>query len=80
MKKPVGPWLLTLVLSLLFSSAVFAQNTVGEISGYVRDPSGGVLPGASVTVIFSELAISRTVATNDQGFYLIANLPTDGLT
>ena len=73
--RPRRPLLPLLAVLVLFAAFAGAQNTVGEISGYVRDPSGAVLPGASMTVVFGEIAVSRRVTTDGQGFYLIANLP-----
>jgi hypothetical protein len=69
------PSLVCAVAAALLAAPAAAQNTVGEISGYVTDASGAVLPGASVTVTFPELALQRTVATNADGFYVLANLP-----
>ncbi|MEX2661674.1 MAG: TonB-dependent receptor [Vicinamibacterales bacterium] len=53
--------------------SVFAQST-GTILGTVRDASGGVLPGASVTVVEVDTNASRTVVTDGQGTYLVPNL------
>jgi hypothetical protein len=36
-------------LMLAVSSSAIAQTNAGEVSGVVKDISGGVLPGASVT-------------------------------
>ena len=38
-----------LLLCLLHASIGFAQFNTGEVGGVVRDASGGVLPGATVT-------------------------------
>ncbi len=59
-------WLLLLFLTIV--PTVFAQGT-GNISGYVRDPSGAALPGATVTAVMSEQQTTRTAQTNGQGFY-----------
>jgi hypothetical protein len=75
MKNHLGRALLALAVALLIPPLALAQNTVGEISGYVRDSSGGALPGASVTVNFAEIAVSRTVVTDANGFYLVPNVP-----
>ena len=42
--------LVSLVLVAGFHSSLAAQDFRGSISGTVKDESGGVLPGASVTV------------------------------
>jgi hypothetical protein len=35
-------------VALLAAASLFAQSSVGIIRGTVKDPSGGVLPGATV--------------------------------
>ncbi len=75
MKNLSATRLLLAIILAGVACPVWAQNTVGEISGYVRDQSGGVLPGATVTVIFPEIAVTRTATTDDRGFYLLPNLP-----
>lgn len=61
------------VLALLVVP-VQAQFTSG-IEGIIRDPSGGVVPGASVTVTNVDTRISREVVTSDAGFYRVTSLP-----
>ncbi|MBK5257145.1 MAG: TonB-dependent receptor [Vicinamibacteria bacterium] len=46
-----------------------AQMTRGSLGGTVRDDSGGVLPGVTVTVTNEATGIARTVVTNEVGFY-----------
>ncbi len=68
--RPVRPFL---VLALaLFPAAAFAQG--GEISGTVRDESGGVIPGVTVTLRNSDTGVTRTEVTGTNGRYLFANL------
>ena len=43
---------------------LYAQGTMGTISGTVSDPTGAVIPGATVTVRNVETGISRTVSTD----------------
>ncbi|MEO8735102.1 MAG: TonB-dependent receptor [Edaphobacter sp.] len=48
----------------------FAQSTnSGDISGIVTDPSGGVLPGATVTVVNNNTQVTKTLTTNNAGVY-----------
>ena len=42
----------------------------GSISGTVRDNSGGVLPGVTVTVTSVERDTTDSVVTNESGFYI----------
>ena len=63
-----------LFISMLFSSAAFAQYDVGSIVGYVTDPSGAVVPNAKVTVTNEGTKESRAVSTDAQGHYTFTNL------
>lgn len=76
MIKKLGLQVLVLVLGLgLFVSAHAQSSTVGSISGTVRDPQGGHIPNAEVTVKDETTGLSRTVTTNDDGFYSVPSLP-----
>jgi hypothetical protein len=59
---------------LCFSAAVFAQVNQGRILGSVRDQSGGVIAGASVTVTDVLKGVSRTLTTDEAGAYAAPNL------
>lgn len=64
---------------LLFSSgfldSVSAQtSTVGNISGTVRDPNGAAVPKIEVTILEQKTGISRSVTTDDDGFYSAPSL------
>lgn len=52
-----------------------AQSNAADLQGYVRDPSGAAVTGATVTVRNSATNFSRDVTTNDEGYYQITNLP-----
>ncbi len=64
-----------LVLLLTTVPMAFAQGT-GNISGYVRDASGGALPGTTVTAVMAEQSTTRTAQTDTQGFYNFIALPS----
>ena len=53
--------------------AVQAQ-VAGSISGTVTDPSGALIPGATV-VIKSETGLEFTVTTNQDGYYTVPGVP-----
>jgi hypothetical protein len=57
------------VLFVTLTPAIWAQVATGTISGTVNDKSGGVLPGAKVTVLNEETGIARNLETNQQGSY-----------
>lgn len=51
-----------------------AQLTRGAISGTVHDASGATIPGASVKATSNTTNVTRTVTTDDNGFYRIGAL------
>jgi hypothetical protein len=59
-------WLTAAVF--LLASAAFAQST-GTISGFVHDPSGAAVQGASVTAVMTEQNSTRKASTDATGFY-----------
>jgi hypothetical protein len=64
------------VLALLSCGvAAAAQTNTGQISGTVRDSSGGVLPGVTVTVTNEGTGIEWTEVTTSTGTYTVTNLP-----
>lgn len=62
------------ILVLLSSLLVFAQSDFGVISGYVKDPSGAVIPNAKI-VVTNQTGLERGATTNESGYYTITNLP-----
>jgi hypothetical protein len=54
---------------LLCTPSLQAQN-LGSIVGRVTDPTGGVIPGATVKVTRQETEVSRTYVTDETGTYL----------
>jgi hypothetical protein len=64
----------------LCGSSLFAQQTLGGITGDVTDPSGSVIPNASVTVLDEQTSLTRTVSTNGAGTYAFVNLPIGSYT
>ena len=63
------------LLALCVHSAALAQVTTGEIVGRVADESGGVLPGATITVQNLGTGDVRTAVARDTGDYLVTLLP-----
>lgn len=56
------------ILSTL-STAAAAQTVTGTMQGTVRDTSGAVLPGVTVTIASVDTGGAREVVTNDAGFF-----------
>ena len=64
-----------LTILLLTASAAWAQATA-QLSGTVRDESGAVLPGVTVTATQTDTGLVRTAVSDESGGYLLTNLPT----
>jgi hypothetical protein len=58
---------------LLLCLPLFSQGNFGRILGTVTDQSGGVVSGATVTVIDTQRGVARTLTTDEAGEY---NAPT----
>lgn len=58
-----------------WGSLLGAQVTTGAISGTVRDQSGAVIPGVTVTVSHVDTGLARTVQSDAQGRYRAPELP-----
>ena len=69
--KTSGAWLLAIALFL--PTLAFAQND-GRFVGVVLDPSGAVIPGATVTVKNERTGEERSVMSNAEGRYVVTNL------
>src|ERR1700744_6241079 len=65
---------IAVLLSLVFSIAAFAQSDAGTITGFVRDPTGANIPGASVVITSEATGEAHTVTTDAQGHYTLTNL------
>ncbi len=65
----------SLVLLLCVSSTLFGQTFRGGIQGTVTDASGAAVIGAEVTVKSADTGLTRTVATNSEGDYIVNELP-----
>ncbi|MSO19684.1 MAG: TonB-dependent receptor [Acidobacteria bacterium] len=55
---------------LVCAQLAMSQATTGTISGVVTDSSGGVLPGATLTILNEDTGIARTAQSDAQGHYL----------
>ena len=64
-------------LSILVAAATtWAQLSTAQLSGRVADESGAVLPGVTVTVTQTDTGLARSVVTDENGTYVLPNLPT----
>jgi hypothetical protein len=79
-QRSIGIFGASIVLVLLALPAA-AQLTTGSVGGTVKDPQGGVVPGATVTLI-SETRGTRSipVTTDTNGDFVFPNLTADTYT
>ncbi len=72
--------LLLLALAILLSFAHARAQTTGSssVSGTVADPSGAVVPGATVEIRNPVSQFTRTATTDNDGKFSFANVPLNG--
>ena len=63
-----------LFCQLLFAGVVWAQVSGGTIAGTITDPSGSVLPGATILIENTQTNVVRQTVADDKGFYSVPNL------
>ena len=74
-KTPLNPLRTCIALAaFLFSSLAYAQFNA-SLSGTVTDPTGAVIPGATVTLRNTATQALRTATSGDQGTYQFSELP-----
>lgn len=75
MKQMIIRWFTALVLSAMFSAAVFAQGgSASSLSGVVVDASGGVIPGADVKVKNDATGAEYSTVTAENGTFSVPAL------
>src|SRR5213593_3385624 len=73
--KPATTLMGILVVIALAGGLVSAQNFSAAISGFVRDTTGAVIPGTTVTAKHTETGLTRTAQTGEEGTYSMPSLP-----
>src|SRR5580700_4236620 len=66
--------LLAALVTILASLPAFSQANLGRMLGTVTDQTGGVVAGATVTVLDVQRGIARSLTTDDAGEYNAPNL------
>lgn len=64
------------MFALAFAAGAFAQSNSGSITGIVQDSNGATIAGATVIVTNVGTNETRTVQTNDEGYYEVLSLAT----
>src|SRR5215467_5956937 len=72
--KPKAFGLVVVLLLCAVSTANLWSQATAQISGFVRDQSGAVLPGVEVTATQTDTGIRRSTVTNETGSYVLPNL------
>lgn len=62
-------------LSVIFAYTGVTQTTNGLITGTISDPTGAVVPGATITVTNLGTDLARSATSDDRGYYTIPQLP-----
>ena len=80
MKRNTGIWTVAgvaglMVVLLIFPARLRAQVATGTISGTVKDPSGAVVPGVSISVKSVATGAMRKTMTDSSGRYQVPALP-----
>src|SRR5438093_4242704 len=63
------------VLIALSTCLSFAQTSTATILGVVRDASGALIPGVSISVKHTESGLTRTAISSERGGYSVPLLP-----
>ena len=61
-------------VGLILTCAAFAQFDAGQISGFVRDATGAVVPGASVAATNEGNHEQRKMISSPEGYYVFPQL------
>ena len=64
-----------LVWVAVFALPLFGQSPNGNINGLVSDPASGAIADAEIVAVNDVTGIQYTTKTNNEGIYLLANLP-----
>lgn len=67
-----------LLLGLLAAGSVIYAQGLGSILGRVSDPTGAIIPSASVTATQTDTGTTTTVKTNETGMYVFPSLRPSG--
>ena len=68
------PWLVAALALLLWPGVAAAQTDTASIVGTVKDTSGAVMPGVTVTATETKTNVALTALTNSAGEYVFPNL------
>lgn len=64
------------LVCLLSVTSIAQQSATANLSGIITDPQGSVIPGAHVSASQKATGFKRETTSNDEGLYVLTNLPT----
>lgn len=74
--KALSAFIGAILLVMLPLGSAWAQSVSNaQVSGVVRDTSGGALPGADVTITKIDTGLVRSAVTSADGTFVLPNLP-----
>jgi hypothetical protein len=65
---------LLLLLALVAPGRAVAQTSMGVVNGTVTDKTGGLVPGATVTLVSEATNVQSTRQTNQSGYFVFVNV------
>ncbi len=71
-----GIGVLAVTLSALLTASASAQVDTGSITGTVKDQSGAIVPGATVTITHEGQGLTLTSVTREDGTYIFTPIRT----
>jgi hypothetical protein len=63
-----------LMVVLLATGPLLAQETRGSLVGRVTDPTGAVMPGVRIEVVHTQTGVATRTTTNEEGLYQLLYL------
>ena len=73
--KRISSIIMSFALVLVMVSPIFAQQTLGNVRGTVKDAAGAVVPGAKVTILEKSTNNTTVATSTDSGDFEFKNLP-----
>src|SRR5437867_3822438 len=70
----------TVLVSFVLSTYAWAQTSNATLGGTVSDPTGALIPGASITAVNTQTGIVSTTVSNEAGAYQFPSLQTGNYT
>jgi len=75
--RALAPTCMTLLAVLLLcASSALGQSGAGSIQGTITDPTGAVIPNASIHVVNKDTGVAADTKSNSVGFYQVPDLFT----